>query len=144
MVKDEFRPCVKRNKTGATTGSEATCEVAKERQDQFIRVTSELGQIAALRFHAIASRRLPASEQHSAQGSLSVMTQDFHHELSRLIVRYARDSEAVRQLSRLPAFAIPQDMGGAFRSLLDRLDQAERHRGGPSVGEGSIGQLVHD
>jgi len=44
------------------------------------------------------------------------------NELARLIVRYANDSTAAKQLRKLPAFAVPQDSESTFQVLLERLD----------------------
>lgn len=49
-------------------------------------------------------------------------------ELDRLIVSYARDPTAMKQLKRLPAFVVPKDTDEMFRDLLDRLDRAGASR----------------
>jgi hypothetical protein len=54
------------------------------------------------------------------------MTEEARHELTRFLLQYTRDPSAARQLSKLPAFAIPQDSDDVFGSLLDKLEQAER------------------
>jgi len=46
------------------------------------------------------------------------------NELARLILRYANDSTAAKELGRLPAFAVPQDSESTFQLLLERLDAA--------------------
>ena len=47
-------------------------------------------------------------------------------ELSRIMLRYASDESAMRQLRRLPSFDVPQDSHAVFADLLDRLDHAQQ------------------
>ncbi|MBB3593459.1 hypothetical protein FHX08_003862 [Rhizobium sp. BK529] len=45
--------------------------------------------------------------------------------LKRTVPHFSRHPEAARQLHRLGAFSIPQDLDDRFRGLLARLDRAE-------------------